>query len=60
MRLYIPDMLVETNVKHISIIHCAKSCMGYKLPLRRVSYCFIARNVSDMICLSETRFLHFS
>ena len=30
MRLYIPDMLVETNVKHISIIHCAKSCMGYK------------------------------
>ena len=59
IRLNIPDMLVETNVKHFSIIHCAKSCMGYKLPLRRVSYCFIARNVSDMTCFSETRFLHY-
>ena len=29
MSLYISDMLVETNVKHISITHCAKSCMGY-------------------------------
>ena len=34
----------------------AKSCMSFQLPLRRVSYCFIARNVSEMTVLLKLAF----